>query len=103
VPITETRLAQSARHVAEGKRIVARQRELVAKGKAAGHDTFNAERLLDQFERTLAIFEDDLRAIQAKQIREQAALRLETSSEGQGGVDGLLGTQSNAESSGSAE
>ena len=59
----ETKLDQAARHVAEGKRIVARQRALIARRKEGGHDTTFAEDLLAQFERTLAVFEDDLLAI----------------------------------------
>lgn len=52
------------RHVRDGKRIVAGQRALIAKQKEGGRDTEAAESLLVQFERALAIFEDDLRAIQ---------------------------------------
>lgn len=51
------------RHVKEGKRIVARQRELIAREKRAGRDTADSEILLSQFERTLAIFESDLMAV----------------------------------------
>jgi hypothetical protein len=60
---TETKLEQAARHVKEGKRIVARQRTLIAKLKEGGHDTEASESLLTQFERTLAIFEADLAAM----------------------------------------
>ena len=62
----ESKLAQATRHVAEGRRIVAQQRERVARLKASGRDTTRSEELLDQFERTLAIFEDDLKAIQGE-------------------------------------
>jgi len=65
--VIESKLAQAARHVAEGRRIVARQRALVAKQKETGLGTFYSERLLDQFERTLVIFEDHLREIQSKE------------------------------------
>lgn len=34
--------------------------------KQAGQDTFDAELLLDQFERTLTIFEEDYRGIRAE-------------------------------------
>jgi hypothetical protein len=47
--IQETKLAQAARHVAEAKRIVAPQRELIARQKQAGRDTRLAEGLLTQF------------------------------------------------------
>jgi hypothetical protein len=52
----ETKLEQAARHVLEGRRIVARQRALVERTKAAGHDTALSEQILVQFEQTLAIF-----------------------------------------------
>jgi hypothetical protein len=65
--IRESKPAQAARHVAEGKRIVEQQRALVAKAKEAGRDTDYAESLLDQFGRTQAIFEDALRAAQDKE------------------------------------
>jgi hypothetical protein len=58
----ETKSAQAMRHVAEGRRIVDRQRALVARLKEAGLDANAAEDLLAQFERTLAVFEDDLAA-----------------------------------------
>lgn len=64
--IQESKLVQATRHVAEGQRIVARQRRLVARQKAHGHDTETAELLLNQFEKTLAIFEADLEAIQSE-------------------------------------
>ncbi len=60
----ETTLEQAIRHVRDGKRIIDQQRALIAKQKEEGHDTEAADSLLIQFERALAIFEDDLRAIQ---------------------------------------
>ena len=59
--------ASSPRHRVtspKGRRIVAQQRELIVREKKAGRDTTLSEGLLSQFERTLAIFEADLRAIQ---------------------------------------
>jgi hypothetical protein len=56
----ESNLEQAARHVKEAKRIIASQRALIAKLGDGGHDTQLAKDLLDQFERTLAIFEADL-------------------------------------------
>jgi hypothetical protein len=44
--IVESKLAQAAQHVAEGRRIVARQRALIAKKRAAGQDTVLAEGVL---------------------------------------------------------
>jgi hypothetical protein len=61
--VPETKLAMAARHVAAGRKVVIRQRALVAKQKA-GRDKLDSETLLDQFERTLAIFESDLRGIE---------------------------------------
>jgi hypothetical protein len=60
----ESKLEQALRHVREGRRIVARQRQLINQQKAAGGDTSSSEELLLQFECTLAIFEADLQAIQ---------------------------------------
>ena len=59
----EGKLAQAARHVTEGRLIVARQCALISKQKQGGFDTFDSERLLEQFERSLAIFEDHLQKI----------------------------------------
>ena len=64
--LNESKLALAARHVAEGKKVVARQRALIARQQQAGRDTFYSENLLDQFERTLSIFEDHLRQIEAE-------------------------------------
>jgi hypothetical protein len=53
------------RHVMDGRRIVARQRERVETLARNGRDTTEAKRTLDLFARTLNIFEDDLRQILA--------------------------------------
>jgi hypothetical protein len=58
------KLALAERHVLEGRKIVARQRDLVA--SHGGDDMAFAEQLLDQFERSLATFEQDYRAIRAE-------------------------------------
>jgi len=60
----ETTLEQATRHVRDAKRTIARQRALIAKQKEEGYDTETADSLLIQFELALAIFEDDLLAIQ---------------------------------------
>jgi hypothetical protein len=62
----ESKRALAARHVAEGRKIVARQRLLIAKQKEAGRETTHSENLLAQFERTLAVFEDHLQEIEAE-------------------------------------
>lgn len=55
----------AARHVVEGHRIVDRQRRLVDRLIAQGHDASDAQSTLDLFTRTLAIFEDHLRELGA--------------------------------------
>jgi hypothetical protein len=60
------KLALAERHVLDGRKIVERQHAFISARKQAGHVTFDAELLLDQFERTLAIFEEDYRAIRAE-------------------------------------
>jgi hypothetical protein len=56
-------LRVAARHVAIGRRIVARQRALVVRLEENGYSTVEAARTLDLFEQTLAIFEDYFRDI----------------------------------------
>jgi len=56
-----TALAQD--HVNRGRRIVVRQRQLIAKIKARGGDFGMAEDLLASFERSLVVFENDLAVI----------------------------------------
>jgi hypothetical protein len=60
--ITGTKLAMASRHVAEGRGVIERQRALITSQRKAGLNTTASEKLLDLFERTQAIFEDDLRA-----------------------------------------
>jgi hypothetical protein len=57
----------AARHVTSGRRIVAGQRKLVEQRLAEGKDVREAEQLLSQYERTQAIFEDDLKQLTSKQ------------------------------------
>jgi hypothetical protein len=54
-------------HVVRGRRIVARQRQLIADIRARAGDCANAEELLSAFERSLVIFEDDLAVILKKE------------------------------------
>lgn len=67
--MSDDRLPTAKRHVTDGRRIVAAQRALVARLKAAGHDTSAHEALLDRFERTQCIFEDDLEALKREYRR----------------------------------
>lgn len=57
----------AARHVAAGRRIVARQRERIARLRMAGHPTLDHEQTLRIFESTLRIFEDHEREIRQRQ------------------------------------
>ena len=61
----ETDLAVAARHVAEGRMIVAQQRERIARLNAQGVWTGNYDRTLDVFLSTLQILEEHERALRA--------------------------------------
>jgi hypothetical protein len=65
--VRANRAALAQDHVIRGRRIVARQRQLIAEVRARGGDCTQAEDLLSQFERSLAIFEDDLASILEEQ------------------------------------
>ena len=52
----QDRIDQATRHVETGRRIIARQREIVAAGRTGSA----GEELLERFERTQTIFERDL-------------------------------------------
>jgi hypothetical protein len=60
---SESEFVMAARHVAEGRRIVARQRLRIAKLKLAGHSTLDHEHTLQVFESTLRIFEEHERQL----------------------------------------
>ncbi len=64
--MTENRLAMAEGHVEEGRRIVARQRDLIARQRVLGQDTDVSEWLLSQFELSLVAFEADLQSIRDK-------------------------------------
>ncbi len=51
-------LAKAQRHIEEGRRLVWEQRGLIARLKALGADTANAERTLRVLESNLAKFEE---------------------------------------------
>jgi hypothetical protein len=61
---------RAEQHVRRGWAMVAGQRKLIAQIRAGGHDCFEADELLTLFERTLAIFEEDL-AEAEKQARKK--------------------------------
>jgi hypothetical protein len=54
------RRALALQHVISGRRIIERQRSAIAQRKAVGADTSESERLLENFEKTQMIFEQDL-------------------------------------------
>jgi hypothetical protein len=65
--MAETRRQKALRHVLKGRTIVAAQRALIASRRSEGKDTADAEDLLSAFERSQAIFEDDLRALETNE------------------------------------
>jgi hypothetical protein len=58
-------LALAERHVITGRKIVARQRELVRRLEASGRDAALEKKTLDLLEQTLKIFEGHLRGLTA--------------------------------------
>lgn len=58
------RTTLATRHVVRGREIVAGQRELIERLRQLGCDTTASRELLAEFERTQAIFEDDLDRLQ---------------------------------------
>jgi hypothetical protein len=56
-------VAVARRHVMQGRRIVEQQRRTVRVLASRGHSTERAERTLQLFESTLAIFEHHLREL----------------------------------------
>jgi hypothetical protein len=58
--------AMAERRVQEGRRTIARQRELIARQKALGQDTTISQSLLDEFEQSQTIFETDLHRINSE-------------------------------------
>lgn len=65
----DNQLVLAAQHVAAGRLIVARQRALIAKMRAAGHRTLEHERTLTIFISTLTIFEDHEHALRSPRPR----------------------------------
>jgi hypothetical protein len=65
----ESKVEMAFRHVVQGRRIVARQRQLVEWLALNGRETTKAEQILDSFVRTLAIFEDDLTRLSAQESK----------------------------------
>jgi hypothetical protein len=53
--MTLEHLEQARRHVAEGERHIAHEREIIAEKERDGHDTSMSKQLLDQFEQICAM------------------------------------------------
>ena len=62
------------RHIHNGRRIIASQRGLVEQLRTTGRDVSNADRTLELFERSHAIFEDHLRQLEAERLVAAASL-----------------------------
>jgi hypothetical protein len=62
----ESQLDIAQRNVSDGLKIIARQRDLIARLRAAGHATDKEEALLENFELSQFIFEANLAAILKK-------------------------------------
>ncbi|HET7850834.1 MAG TPA: hypothetical protein VFL51_17425 [Pseudolabrys sp.] len=63
MPTWKERYDQAGRHVALGQKIIERQRMLINNLKICHASTSAADEILLRFERSQAIFEDDLRRI----------------------------------------
>jgi hypothetical protein len=61
------RRALALQHVEKGRVIVARQRVLIDRIRAFNGNASSAEELLGTFERSLAIFEDDLTELEKRE------------------------------------
>jgi hypothetical protein len=59
----QERYQMACRHVAGGRQVIDRQRAIVDRQRARGFDSRESERLLEAFERSQGIFEDDLNRI----------------------------------------
>ena len=62
----ESEFAIAERHVVRGREIVARQRQIINTIRAMKGDSTDAEEVLVQFERSLAIFEQDLKDMERR-------------------------------------
>ena len=66
MPDEERELEQAVQHVAAAERVVAQQRERIAKLKADGHAVTHHEQLLELFIRTLEAFKDHERPLSSE-------------------------------------
>jgi hypothetical protein len=65
--MAESHLEMANRHVARGREIVIDQQLLIERLKIGGGPTREAERLLETYEYSLRVFEDDLESILARE------------------------------------
>jgi len=63
------RIVIAYRHVASGRSVLARQRSVITKKNKLGIDVSGSEELLVVFEKSQAIFEDDLERLLREQDR----------------------------------
>ncbi len=68
VPQLDDQIEMARRHVLDGRRIVAGQRQRIAKGEVHGE---GPQQLLASFERSLEIFEQDLERLLRARDRER--------------------------------
>ena len=74
----ETKLEKAGQHVAEAKRIVARQRQQIVKLKASGISTLDAEQTLQVFTATLETLEHHEQHLREHTLKEWRHLREHT-------------------------
>ncbi len=67
--MAETRREMALRHVNKGREIIAAQLALIERLRAAGKDTTKSANLLASFERSQAMFVDDLWRLDRKESR----------------------------------
>ena len=67
----ESALVVARRHVRDGRRIIADQRRLVEmlRARGRGRDVYDAEKILESFERAQAVFDDHLHKLEADRWR----------------------------------
>jgi hypothetical protein len=73
MPDEESELEQAKRHVAAAERVIAQQRERIAKLKSGGHPVTHHQRLLDLFVSTLEAFKDHERLLEREVAEKKAA------------------------------
>jgi hypothetical protein len=67
-PAISARRALAIQHVERGRVIIARQRQIIDRIRAFNGDASSAEDLLSAFERSMTIFEDDLKDLEKRDL-----------------------------------